>query len=122
MLEEDVFQEAELNFRETVPAGQGIRITQSFHMAGKITQILFHFPPGNNGLVRVRLLKDEKPFYPIQGHLALDNATPVHYVEAEYYEKEPLTYEVLNGDSLNPHTPTCTVTIRYKRPWWQKRG
>jgi intein/homing endonuclease len=74
-----------------------------------------------NGLVECRLLKDLDPFYPVKGFLALNNATPVYYVQAEYYANEPLTFEVLNRDSENPHTPTCTVVIRFKKPeWWGK--
>jgi hypothetical protein len=93
-------------------------MTQSFREAGKITQIMFHYPPGCNGLVELRLLKDLNPFYPLQGYLALNNATPVYYVEANYYANEPLTLEVLNHDGGNSHTPTCTVVIRYKKAWW----
>jgi hypothetical protein len=119
---EEQFAEAEMSFRETVQPGQGIRVTRSFVCAGKITQVMFHFPPGCAALVEVRLLKDEKPFYPIEGVLALDNATPVHYTDVEYREKEPLTVEILNRDAVNPHTPTVTVTIRYKKPWWDKSG
>lgn len=113
------FEERQINFRQTVLAGQGVRITQSFSQTGKITQIMFHFPPGCNGLVDMALYKDEQEFYPIQGYLALDNATPVNYVEANYYQNEPLTLEIRNRDAVNAHTPTCTVTIRFKKPsWW----
>jgi len=111
-------REVEISFRETVQPGRGVRVTKSFHIEGKITQVMFHFPPGSAGLVEVRLLKDEKPFYPAEGFLALDNATPVHYTDADYYAKEPLTVEVLNRDGINPHTPSVTVVIRYKKPWW----
>jgi hypothetical protein len=113
------FEEKQINFRQTVLAGQGVRITQSFVLAGKITQVLFHFPPGCIGLVDMALSKNAESFYPIQGFLALDNATPVHYVEADYYANEPLTLEIRNRDGGNAHTPTCTVTIRFKKPsWW----
>lgn len=112
--------EIQLNFRQVVPAGSGYRQTQSYHEAGKITQVIFHFPPGCAGLVDMALKKDERPFYPIDGFLALNDATPVCYVDADYYAKEPLTLEVQNRDSTNPHTPTCTITIRFKKPsWWE---
>ena len=121
LAEVEEFTEIEINFREQVTPGQGIRLTESYHQAGKITQIMFHFPPGCNGLVEVRLLKDGDPFYPVKGNLALNNATPVYYVQADYYPNEPLTLEVLNRDAVNPHTPTCTVVIRFKKPeWWGK--
>lgn len=113
------FAEAQINFRDTVLPGQGLRITEFFQSEGKITQVMFHFPAGCNALVRVRLLKDMKPFYPLRDFLALNDATPVYYVEAGYYAKEPLTFEVENGDSVNPHTVTCTVVIRYKKAWWE---
>ena len=121
LAEVEEFTEIEINFREEVASGQGIRLTESYHQGGKITQIMFHFPPGSNGLVECRLLKDLEPFYPVKGYLALNNATPVYYVQADYYPNEPLTFEVLNRDSENPHTPTCTVVIRFKKPeWWGK--
>ena len=118
------YAEVELNFRETIQSGQGVRITHSFREEGHITRVLFHFPPGCNGLVEMRLLKDERAFFPVQGHLALDSATPERQnMNVTYYANEPMTLEVLNRDAENPHTPTCTVTIKYKRPWWYgKRG
>lgn len=117
-VQEEEFTERELVFRETVPSGQGVRVTQSFFHAGKITQIMFHFPRGCNALVQVQLLKDFHEFYPIKGTLALNDATPVYYVQAEYYANEPLTFEVSNQDSLNEHTVSCTVVIRFKKPWY----
>lgn len=113
------YAETEINFRDTVQPGRGIRTTRSWNQDGKITQVMFHFPPGSAGLVEVKLLKDEKPFYPSEGYLALDNATPVYYTDVGYYAKEPLTVEVLNRDGINPHTPTVTVVIRYKKKVWQ---
>ena len=116
---EEEYSEIQLNFRRTVPQGQGYRMTQSYLLAGKITQIIFHFPPGSVGLVDMALSKDEKPFYPSAGYLTLDNATPVFYTDVAYYENEPLTLEVRNRDAVNPHTPTCAITIRFKKPsWW----
>jgi hypothetical protein len=112
------YSEIEINFRETVQPGQGLRVTKSYREGGKITQVMFHFPSGCNALVRMRLQKDGHPFYPVKGHLALNDATPVYYVQADYYPNEPLELEVLNQDSVNPHTVTCTVVIRYKKPSW----
>lgn len=112
------YSEAQVVFRDSVPAGRGLRTTKDYHLAGKITQILFHFPPGCSGLVDVKLSKNELPFYPVEGFLALDNATPVYYVEADYYAHEPLSVEVRNRDSVNPHAPSVAVTIRFKKPWW----
>lgn len=117
---EEQYQEAQVVFRDTVQSGQGIQNTKRYFAAGVITQVLFHFPPGCSGLVEVKLLKNGFLFYPVQGVLALDNATPVYYSNAEYYAKEPLTVEVLNRDSVNPHAPTVAVTIRYKVPKWKR--
>jgi len=117
--QKEAYDERQINFRETVQPGQGVRTTRSFFLPGKITQVMFHFPPGCAGLVQVKLEKDKRPFYPLQGYLALDNATPVYYVEAPYYAYEPLDFTVLNTDAVNPHTVSCTVVIRFKRPpWW----
>lgn len=112
--------EAELKLGKSVPAGQGTQITHAFRQEGKITQIMFHFPPGCNGLVDMCLYKDGKPFYPVNGFLALNNATPVYYVQADYYQNEPMMLEILNHDSVNAHAPTCTVVIRYKKRSWEE--
>lgn len=113
------YAEAQINFRQTVLASQGVRFTQSWHFAGKITHVLFHFPPGVIGLVDMALFKDEQPFYPSSGYLTLDNATPVFpNLDVSYYANEPLTLEIRNRDGANPHTPTCTVTLRFKKPSW----
>ena len=114
-----VYDEVELNFRETLASGQGLRVTQNFRAGGKVTQVMFHFPGGCNALVSMRLMKDELPFYPIRGYMALNDATPIYYANAEYYPREPLTVEMVNADEDNPHTVSCSVVIRYTRPsWW----
>lgn len=115
----DVYCEAQVVFREVVQPSMGMKLTKDFFAAGRITQILFHFPPGCSGLVEMKLFKNEDTFYPISGALALDDATPVYYVDADYYAREPLTVQVDNKDSVNPHAPSVAVTIRYKRPWWR---
>lgn len=118
------YQEVEINFRETVQPGAGITVTRNYSQPGKITKVMFHFPPGCAAplvgpLVDVRLEKDMKPFYPLQGFIALDDATPVYHTSVEYYAREPLTLIVRNRDGVNPHTITCTAVIRFKRPgWW----
>lgn len=104
-----------VNFVETVPAATGLNVTKNFIYSGKVKQVLFHFPPGCNGLVNVRLLKDQLPFYPQQGYLALDNASPIFPLDIDYYRDEPLTLEIQNTDSANAHTISCIVTIEYKR-------
>lgn len=114
------YKEVDINFFETVAAGRGSRVTRSLNYAGKITHVMFHFPPGMNGLVDVRLLKNESPFYPLNGFLTLDDSTPIYYMNVDYYPKEPLTVEVQNRDGVNAHSPTVTVTIRYKRPSWDE--
>lgn len=119
MSTEEQFIEKDVNFFESVPAGTGLRTTRSLNYDGTITHVMFHFPPGSNGLVKVRLLKDEKPFYPNDGFLSLDDSTPIFYMVVQYYAKEPLTVEVQNTDGINAHAPTVTVTIRYKKPWWE---
>ena len=114
------FEEIEINFRETVQPSAGVRVTNHYFLPGTITKVMFSFPPGTNALVDARLEKDGHGFYPVRGHLALDNATPVYHTSAGYYAKEPLTFEVRNRDGINPHTITCTVVVRFQRPrWWR---
>lgn len=113
------YLEKDVSFRETVAAGAGSRVTKLLNYDGQVTQVMFHFPPGTNGLVDVRLLKDERPFFPIEGFLSLDDSTPIFYANADYYKNEPLTVEIQNRDAVNAHSPTVTVTIRVKKPWWE---
>lgn len=113
MVTEKVFNTA-INFRESVAAGSGVRVTNIFNYGGKVKQVLFHFPPGCNGLVRVRLFKNEEPFYPIRDYLALDDSTPSFPMDEPYYPNEPLTLEIENTDAANAHTISCVVAIEYK--------
>jgi hypothetical protein len=113
------YAEIQLNFRQTVNPGQGVRLTQSYLLAGTVTQVIFSFPPGCAGLLDMALTKDERPFYPLQGYLTLDSVSPVFSPNISYYANEPLKLEIRNRDAVNPHTPTCAVTIRFKKPsWW----
>jgi hypothetical protein len=120
VIPEEEYKEVEVNFTQTVAPGAGVRVTRTLNYDGQITHVLFNFPPGLNGLVDVRLLKDEKPFYPLNGYLALDDCTPIFYMNVAYYKKEPLTVEILNRDATNSHSPTVSVSIRYKKPRWEE--
>lgn len=119
-MSEPDYEEREINFRETIQPGAGAIVTRSFSQEGHITKVMFHFPDGCNALLDMALRKDRKPFYPLRDYLALNNATPVYQnLSIGYYAKEPLTLELRNRDSLNPHTVSCTVVIRFKKPvWW----
>lgn len=118
--QEQQYEEIEINFRETVPVASGMTVTRNFSQAGKITKVMFSFPPGTQALCDARLEKDLKPFYPFNGFLALDNATPVYHTSVDYYAREPLTLILQNRDANWPHTITCTVVIRFKTPrWWR---
>ena len=118
-LEELVDDEFTIPFRVTLTiagtAGSGARLRSYFHENGKIIHVMMHFPRGCNSLVRARILKDERNFYPSREYFALDNATPEWYPDVNYRARELLTFEALNGDGANPHTVSGSVTIKYKR-------
>ena len=120
MLQEST-EEVEINFRETVTPGAGVFVTRSYSQGGHITKVMFHFPDGCNALVDMALTKDLKSYYPLNGYLALNNATPVYQnLTTSYYPNEPLRLEIRNRDSLNSHTVSCTVVIRFSTPiWWR---
>ncbi|MBA7491934.1 hypothetical protein ES702_02482 [subsurface metagenome] len=125
LAQEEQYAEIEIDFRETVQPGAGVRVVKDFIRAGKITKVMFHFPPGCAApvvgpLVDVRLEKDGRNFYPRYGFIALDSATPVYQCNVSYYSYEPLTLIVNNKDRVNPHTITCQVVIRYKVPEWMR--
>jgi len=113
------YDEREINFRETVEPGAGVRVSKSLSFPGRITKVMMHFPPGTAGLVDMKLEKDKHDFYPINDFIALDDATPVYHTNVDYYRREPLDLIVRNRDEDNSHTVTCTVVIRFKKPdWW----
>ena len=119
------YDETEIDFRETVQPGAGVTVTKRFGFAGKITQVMFHFPPGCAApvvgpLVDVRLEKGKRFFYPRTGYIALDDATPVYQPNVDYSKYEALDFTVRNRDAINPHTVSCAVVIRYKRPEWKR--
>ena len=117
---EMIYQEREINWRETVAPGGGVRVTRSFSQPGHITKVMFHFPDGCNALVDMRLEKDMDDFYPMRGFLALNDATPVYQIlTVGFYAYEPLRLTIQNRDSVNEHTVSCTVVIRFEQPrWW----
>jgi hypothetical protein len=112
------YEEREINFRETVQPGAGVRVSKHLNFPGRVTKVMMHFPPGTSGLVDMKLEKDKNSFYPQSGFIALDDATPVYHTNIDYYRREPLDLVVRNRDEDNEHTVTCTVVIRFKKPGW----
>lgn len=103
-----------VNFRTTVPASTAIVLEARSPITGKITHVTFHFPPGSISLVRVRVLLEREPVWPIGGEfIALDDATAVYSLhEGQKVKKDDyLQCEIENYDTVNPHTPSIILTL-----------
>lgn len=98
-------------FRETLAALQGVRIEEYAPFTGRITSAMFHFPNGCNALVDVAFGHGSKQILPNTGSLALNNATPVFPISVAVKESDVLWVTMKNGDAINPHTPSVTITM-----------
>lgn len=101
-----------ITFDYTVESGKGVRLEEPSPLTGYISEVTMHFPDGCNGLVYMALHYKDKTVFPIKGYVRLNNATPTWQVYQPVKKGEPIWVEILNKDSLNPHTPSITVVLR----------
>jgi hypothetical protein len=99
-------------FRQQIAAATDVTLSMRCPLNGVITQVNPHFPSGCNALVGIKFGTDRHgQCFPDTGFLALDNASPVFAVNITVEYDERLWMEVQNGDAVNPHTPSLTLTI-----------
>lgn len=79
--------------------------------SGYIKQITPHWPDGTNALVDIRVGHGNKQFCPIEGYLALNDATPTYPFSEWVRDDEEIWVEMRNGDGGNTHAITVTVTL-----------
>jgi hypothetical protein len=105
----------EIVFQQVLAVGQQLRITQPMPFPGYITKTLRHWPGGCNGLVDIAVGAGKKHIFPESGFVALDDATPLfENLKIEVDQGQLLWVIMANGDGLNPHTPSVTITIEEK--------
>jgi hypothetical protein len=102
----------EIPFQQVLAVGQAVRLAQPMPFPGKIVKILRHWPAGCNALVDVAVGVGNKRILPESGWVALNDATPVYdNLSIPAAQGEPLWVEMANGDAINAHTITVTITI-----------
>jgi hypothetical protein len=107
-----------VNFRDTLlvagTLGSGVRLTQRSPITGLVTHVLFHYPPGTMARVRIRVLHDQRPIWPLYNQwIALDSATPLwQFKEGEPVQKDDrLEVEMENTDTVWTHEITVALTL-----------
>jgi hypothetical protein len=102
-----------VTLRYTAAPLQGAKVKDKSPLAGRITQLVPHFPPGTNGLVDMAFGHSAIWVMPttVDTYLALDSATPVLVVDEPIAKSEEIWMIVRNGDAANPHTVSITVVM-----------
>ena len=102
----------EIPFQQLLAPGAGLRLQQPMPFPGKIRKILRHWPNGCNALVDVAVGVGNKHILPDSGFVALNDATPVFdNLSIDVNQGELLWVDLQNGDAVNPHTITVTITV-----------
>lgn len=102
-----------VNLRVTLQPNQGQRISQTSPIDGRIVQLIPHFPNGCNALVDMAIGHRDTWVLPnkVDTFIALNDATPVTTVDEPIGKNEEIWMVGRNGDGVNPHAISCTVTI-----------
>ena len=98
---------------------QGVKIPKYSPLRGRITQIIPHWPAGCEDpatgipLVDIAFGHADTWVYPgeIDTFLALNDVTPVINVSEPVTKGEELWIDVRNGDAVNSHSVSLTLTI-----------
>ena len=102
----------EVPFQQILLPGQAVRLVAQSPYAGYVRKILRHWPAGCNALVDVAVGVGNKRVLPETGFMALNDATPVFdNLSVPVKQGENIWVELQNGDALNPHTITVSVTV-----------
>ncbi|MDD5547101.1 MAG: hypothetical protein PHO67_08125 [Candidatus Omnitrophica bacterium] len=102
----------EVPFQQILVPGQALRLSVQSPYPGKVRKILRHWPAGCNALVDVAVGIGNKRILPETGFVALNDATPVFdNLNIPVAQEENIWVDMQNGDAINPHTITVTVTV-----------
>ena len=101
----------QIPFARTLTPLQGATIYEKPPFSGYIKQITVHWPDGADALVDIRVGHGTKQFCPIEGYLALNDATPTYPFNEWVSDDEEIWVEMRNTDGVNNHAITVTVTL-----------
>lgn len=105
-------QTQQVNLSYNLDPEQGVRLTDEVPFDGSITSVMFHFPRGCDGLVRMALGYASKQLAPTEGFLALNDATPVFPMSEQVKEGDTVWAIFENADLINAHNVSVAVTIQ----------
>ena len=93
-----------------------MRLTRRAPATGIVKSILVHFPAGCVALVLIRfgietLGRGQVFPSPSEQYVALDDATKEFPLREYVEEGDAMWVEILNGDAVNPHTPSVVVEL-----------
>jgi len=101
----------QIRFQQTLTPLQGVRLTEVIPIDGKLSSVTLHFPLGCAALVDIAFGYITRQIIPVEGFIALDNATPVFPVD-EIVKRNELAWCIMrNTDAVNPHAPSVIVTM-----------
>ena len=103
----------EVNLRASVQPLTGTKVTKPSPLAGKIVQLIPHWPDGCDALVDVAIGHKDTWILPheVDTYIALNDATPVLTVDESVEKGEGIWMIVRNTDGVNQHSISTTVTI-----------
>jgi len=109
-----------INFRYTVPASKGVELEHEIKEAGYLADGFMHFPDGCNALVHVRVRLAIRgtiiQIAPIEDdYIALNDATINFRIDEKVEVKDKILVEIINYDSVNPHTISVIITWSKER-------
>lgn len=100
-----------INLRAVVPANAEAFVSDDVRVKGAVTRITMHFPAGANSLVDVAVMVENEQVLPVQGNIALDDATPTFSVFRPVDTNDVVGARIRNADGANPHTITVIAEV-----------
>lgn len=105
-------RQRQLLFHETLLPLTGQRFAQPCPFDGFITELNENFPSGCNFLMGVSVGHGVDQCFPMEGHIALDDARPIYSIENEWVkDQEPIWVDIQNHDRAFPHTIVIVITL-----------
>ena len=120
-LENNVFtDEKVIVWEEELLPGATFRGTRQVPRTGIISEIRFNIGEDEEGLVRVRLLKDYIEIVPYKsGWLTLMSPRPSWKVNIFHARNSPITFEAENLSDTETVSVQALVSIRYRLDSWE---
>lgn len=104
-------QTRQIRFICTLPALQGAVFRQVSPLEGGMMALTLHFPTGCNCLVDISAGHGSVRAFPMDGFIALDDATPTFPIDEPVVKGENIWIQVENHDRFNPHTVVVVFTL-----------